>query len=108
MLSEPGATIARGLLLAASLAAVIWSIGVAAERGWPGAGTAAPVARPPKTRGVMAELVFGNPGRGSAPVAWPQVMRPQLAAGGMIARPEPAPQAALWQLPPLSSGWTRP
>ena len=107
MLAEPGATMARGLLLAASVGAVAWSGAVLAGGAlakYPA--FASEPAKPPKTRSVLADLVFKTKRQRTAPVDWPANMRPRVMAGGMTGGPARAPQAAFWLPPPSApAGW---
>ena len=100
--------IARAALVAASVGAVAWSIGVVAMDG-PKRGPRFMLELPkPPARSRLSEIVFRNPGPVRTSADWPGQMRAKLAEGGMISQPQQVPQAALWQLAPtVPAEWTR-
>ncbi len=121
MRTEAAATIVRGLLIAASLGAIIWSGAVLGMPKTPIRGAVSDPVLPPKPRGILADLVFKTTRRGSAPADWPASwtpkwqagLRPHLASSGSlagltrgIAR---APQTEFWlPAPSAPPDWRSP
>ena len=100
MLTEPGATIVRGVLVAASLGAVGWSGKVLAGRHPAGHPAISENGRQPRIRSVLADLVFKSHRRGSAPTDWPQLVRPRVVENARSGAPQRGPQPEFWMLPP--------
>ena len=71
MQSEPAATMARALLVAASLVALVWSSAVVGLPGRPDQIANGDRAPRPKVRSILADLVFKNSRRSGVPTQWP-------------------------------------
>ena len=118
MRDEPAATIARGLLLAASLGAIVWSGAVLGRPGVPKRPAAGDAVSQPKIRGVLADLVFKSSRRGSVAAEWPTnwpeglrplIMGPHMAGGTLFSAAARLPQPEFWlPAPTVPAGWRIP